>query len=100
MVFELGLEFFELEVTVFELGLEFFELEVTVFELEVTVFELGLEVFELDLEFFELLHKPNLVIYWIFLDFQSIIQKQKQILNLKKIFPLVCRACQDESIDI
>ena len=28
MVFELDLEFFELEVMVFELGLEFFELEV------------------------------------------------------------------------
>ena len=41
MVFDLGLQFFELEVTVFELGLEFFELEVT-------VFELGLEFFELE----------------------------------------------------
>ena len=30
MVFELGLEFFDLEVTVFELGLEFFELEVKI----------------------------------------------------------------------
>ena len=28
MVFEPGLEFFELEVSVFELGLDFFELEV------------------------------------------------------------------------